>query len=124
MTDDNRINHFHSFMRGDARETKKNINSQTEKTLGGILAVFRRKYVKLQSIATPRQKFQKLVFNPANQNLDDFLDELQKLVEDVFGIAAHPIIEIFIYAKMHRTRRNIKIRPIWKTAHMNKLLLT
>ena len=30
----------------------------------------------------------------------DFIEELQKLAEDAFGIAAHAIIEQFIYAKM------------------------
>ena len=51
-------------------------------------------------MATAKHKFQKLVFNPANQNLVDFLDELQKLAKDAFGIAAHAIIDQFIYAKM------------------------
>ena len=51
-------------------------------------------------MATAKQKFQKLVFNPANQKLVYFLDELQKLAKDAFGIAAHAIIEQFIYAKM------------------------
>ena len=51
-------------------------------------------------MATAKHKFQKLVFNPANQKLVDFLDELQKLAKDAFGIAAHTIIEQFIYAKM------------------------
>ena len=51
-------------------------------------------------MATAKHKFQKLVFNPANQKLVDFLDELQKLAKDAFGIAAHAIIEQFIYAKM------------------------
>ena len=51
-------------------------------------------------MATAKRKFQKLVFNPANQKLVDFLDELQKLAKDSFGIAAHAIIEQFIYAKM------------------------
>ena len=51
-------------------------------------------------MATAKDKFQKLVFNPANQTLVDFLDELQKLAKDAFGIAAHAIIEQFIYAKM------------------------
>ena len=58
-----------------------------------------RKYVKPQSMATGKQKFQKLVFNPANQKLVNFLDELRKLAKDAFGIAAHAIIEQFIYAK-------------------------
>ena len=50
-------------------------------------------------MATAKHKFQKLVFNPANQKLVDFLDELQKLAKDAFGIAAHAIIDQFIYAK-------------------------
>ena len=100
LTEDDRINYFHSLKRGDALQTFKNINSPTQENLGEILAVFRRKYVKPQSMATAKHKFQKLVFNPANQKLVDFLDQLQKLAKDAFGIAAHAIIEQFIYAKM------------------------
>ena len=51
-------------------------------------------------MAAAKHKFQKLVFNPASQKLVDFLDELQKLASDAFGIAAHAIIEQFMYAKM------------------------
>ena len=51
-------------------------------------------------MATPKHKFQKLVFNPGNHKLVDFLDELQKLAKEAFEIAAHAIIEQFIYAKM------------------------
>ena len=100
LTEDDRINYFHSLMRGDALQTFKNISGPNRENLGGILAVFRRKYVKPQSMATAKHKFQKLVFNPANQNLEDFLDELQKLAKDAFGKAAQAIIEQFIYAKM------------------------
>ena len=100
LTEEDRINYFHSLMRGDALQTFKNINGPTRENLGEILAVFRRKYVKPQSMATAKHKFQKLVFKPANQKLVDFLDELQKLANNSFGIAAHAIIEQFIYAKM------------------------
>ena len=51
-------------------------------------------------MATAKHKFRKLVFNPAIQKLVDFLDEFQKLAKDAFRIAAHAIIEQFIYAKM------------------------
>ena len=100
LTEDDRINYFHSLMRRDALQTFKNINGPTRENLQEILAVFRRKYVKPQSMATAKHKFQKLVFNPANQKLVDFLDELQKLAKDAFGLAAHAIIEQVIYAKM------------------------
>ena len=87
-------------MRGDALQTFKNISGPTRKNLGEILADFRRKYIKPQSMTTAKRKFQKLIFNPAKQKLVDFLDELQKMAKNAFGVAAHAIIEQFIYAKM------------------------
>ena len=87
-------------MRGDALQTFKNFNGPTRKTLGEILAAFRRKYVKPESMATAKHKFQKLVFNPANHKLVDFLDEPLKLAKDALGLAAHVITEQCIYAKM------------------------
>ena len=87
-------------MRGDALQTFKNITSPNRENLGEILTMFRRKYVKPQSMATAKHKFQRLVFNPSNQKLIDFLDELQKLAKDAFGVAAQAIIEQFIYARM------------------------
>ena len=100
LTENDRINYFHCLMKGDALQTFNNINGPTRENLGEILAVLRRKYVKPQSMATAKHKFQKLVFNPANQKLVDFLDELQKLAKDAFGKAAHAIIDHFISAKM------------------------
>ena len=49
---------------------------------------------------TAKHKFQRVVFSPANQKLTDLSDELQQLAEDAFGVAAHAIIEQFIYAKI------------------------
>ena len=100
QTEDDRINYFHSLIRGDALQTFRNINGPTRGNLAEILAVFQRKYVKHQSMATAKHEFQKLVFNPANQKLVGFLDKIQKLAKNAFGIADHGIIEQFIYAKM------------------------
>ena len=100
LNEEDRKNYFHSLMRGDALQTFKNINGPTRENLGENLAVFRMKYVKPQSMATAKHKFQILVFNPAKQKLVVFLDKLPKLAKDAFGIAAHAIIEQFIYAKM------------------------
>ena len=66
LTEKDKIIYFHSLMRGDALQTFKNINGPTRENLREILAVFRRKYVKPQSMATAKHKFQKLVFNPVN----------------------------------------------------------
>ena len=51
-------------------------------------------------MATAKHKFQRLVCNQAKQKLNDFLDELQKLTKDAFGVAAQAIIEQFIYTEM------------------------
>ena len=100
LTEEDKINYFHSLMRGDALQTFKNITSPNRENLAEILNVFRRKYVKPQPMATAKHKFQRIVFNPANQKLIHFLDELQKLAKDAFGVAAQAIIEQFIYSKM------------------------
>ena len=100
LTEEDRINNFHSLMRGDALQTIKNINGPTRENLRKILAVFRRKYVKPQPMGTAKHKVQKLVFTPVNQKIVEFLDKLQKLAKDAFGIAAHAIIEQFRYVKM------------------------
>ena len=80
-------------MRGDALQMFRNIGSLNRESLTEVLTVFRRKYVKPQSMATAKHNFQQLVFNPANQKLIDFLDELQKLAKDAFGVAAQAIID-------------------------------
>ena len=51
-------------------------------------------------MATAKDKFQQLLFNPAKQKLIDFLDELKKFAKDAFGVDAQAIIEQFIYAKV------------------------
>ena len=68
LTEEDKVNYFHSLMRGDALQTFKNITSPNRENLGEILTVFRRKYVKPQSMATAKHKFQRLVFNPSNQS--------------------------------------------------------
>ena len=100
LTQEDKINYFHSLMRGDALQTFKNITTPNRENLGEILTVFLRKYVKPQSMPTAKHKFKRLVFNPANQKLIEFLDELQKSAKDAFGVAAQAVIEQFIYAKM------------------------
>ena len=119
-TGEDTINYFHSLMRGVALQTFKNTTSPDRENLGDILTVFRRKYVKPQSMATAKHKLQRLVFNPANQKLFDFLDELQKLATDAFGVAVQAIIEQFNHAKMPPHLRKLT-RCIWKMARMNRL---
>ena len=50
-------------------------------------------------MATTKHKFQRLIFKLANQKLIDFLDEIQKLAEDAFEVAAQASFEQIIYSK-------------------------
>ena len=56
LTEEDKINYFHSLMRGDALQTFKNIDSPNRENLTEILTVFRRKYVKPQSMVTAKHK--------------------------------------------------------------------
>ena len=99
LTEEDKINYSHSLLRGDALQTFKNTGNWNRESLRENLTVFRRKDVKPQSMATAKHKFQQLVFNPANQKLIHFLDELQKLAKDAIGVATQAFIDQFIYAK-------------------------
>ena len=57
LIENDRFSYFHSLMRVDALKTSKNINGPTRENLEEILAVFRRKYVKPQLMATAKHKF-------------------------------------------------------------------
>ena len=46
MTEQMKINHFHSLLRKNALQTFRNINSTNRQTLEDVLVFFRRKYVK------------------------------------------------------------------------------
>ena len=107
LTEEDKIYYLHSLMRGDALQTFKNIDSPNRENLTEILTVFCRKYVKPQSMATAKHKFEQLVFNPVNQKLNDFLEKLQKVAKDAFGVDAQAIIEQFIYAKMPPHLKNL-----------------
>ena len=100
LTEDMKINHFHAHLRGLALKTFKNIQRTPTTTLEDILKVFRRKYVKPESSASAKHRFNRLFFDPENQKLPDFLEELQESAEKAFGENAHHMIENLLYAKM------------------------
>ena len=100
LTEEMKINHFHAHLRGLALKTFKNIQRTPKTTLEDILKVFRRKYVKPDSSASAKHRFNRLAFDPENQKLPDFLEEHQESAEKVFGENAYQMIENLLYAKM------------------------
>ena len=100
MTEQMKINHFHSLLRKGALQTFRNINSNNRQTLEDVLVIFRRKYVKLESRATAKHKWHQLTFDPNTMKLPDFLEELNQGAEKAFGKNAKSMIDSLLYAKL------------------------
>ena len=100
MTEQIKINHFHSLLRKGALQTFRNINSINRQTLEDVLIIFRRKYVKPESQATAKHKWHLLTFDPTTMKLPDFLEELNQGAEKAFGENAKNMIDSLLYAKL------------------------
>ena len=100
MTEQMKINHFHSLLRKNALQTFRNISSSNRQTLEDVLVIFRRKYVKPESQATAKHKWHRLVFDPNTTKLPDFLEELNQGAEKAFGDHAQKMIDSLLYAKL------------------------
>ena len=72
----------------------------TREHLNDILAGFRRRYVRQQSVATARCKRENLSINPSQQTFPDFLEQYQTLAQEAYGEDAPTFIETSFYAKM------------------------
>ena len=100
MTEQMKINHFHSLLRKNALQTFRNISSSNRQTLEDVLVIFKRKYVKPESQATAKHKWHRLVFDPNTMKLPDFLEELNQGAEKAFGDHAQKMIDSLLYAKL------------------------
>ena len=100
MTEQMKINHFHSLLRKGALQTFRNINSINRQTFEDVLVIFRRKYVKPESQATAKHKSHRLTFDPSTMKLPDFLEELNQGAEKAFGENAKSMIDSLLYAKL------------------------
>ena len=100
MTEQMKINHFHSLLRKGALQTFRNINSINCQTLEDVLVIFRRKHVKPESQATAKHKLHRLTFDPSTMKLPDFVEDLNQGAEKAFGENAKSMIDSLIYAKL------------------------
>ena len=100
MTEQMKINHFHSLLRKNALQTFRNISSSNRQTLEDVLVIFRRKYVKPEPQATVKHKRHRLVFDPNTMKLPDFLEELNQGAEKAFVDHAQKMIDSLLYAKL------------------------
>ena len=99
MSEQMKINLFHSLLRKGALQTVGNINTVKRQTLEDLLVIFRRKYVKPESQATAKHKWHRLVFDPKTMKLPDFLKELNQEAEKAFGHNLQKVIDSLLNAK-------------------------
>ena len=99
MTEQMKINHFHSLLRKGALQTFRNINSINRQTLEHVLVIFRRKYVKPESQATAKYKWHRLTFDPNTMKLPEFLEELIQGAEKTSSENAKSMIDRACYTQ-------------------------
>ena len=100
ISEEEQIHYFHSLLRRDALQTYRNMTDANRASLDDIITTFRRRYVRPQSIATARCKWEQFYFDPTRQTFQDFLEQYQKLAQGAYGDDAPKFIETSFYAKM------------------------
>ena len=93
-------NLFFATLRKEAPQTFGIISASNKKTLDDVLFVFHRKYVKPESQATAKHKWQKVMFDPTTKLLFDFLEQLNESNEKTFADNAQNMIDSLLYAKL------------------------
>ena len=100
ISEEEEVHYYHSLLSDDALQTYCNMTDTNRASLEDIIATFRRQYVRPQSIATTRSKWEQLYFDPSRQTFQDFLEQYQKLAQVVCRDDAPKFIETSFYAKM------------------------
>ena len=93
LTEIQKINDFHSLLRGDALQAFCNIEDTKKDSLDEIMTIFKRRFGDYLSMAKARCKWDALKFDPSNQKLHEFLDVLQKTAKKAFGSEAQQFID-------------------------------
>ena len=78
LTEPQKINYFHSQLKGDALQAFCNIKDSKKDSLDDIMTIFKRRFGDHLSMAKARCEWDSLKFDPAAQKLHEFLDVLQK----------------------------------------------
>ena len=123
LTEIQKINYFHSLLRGDALQAFCNIEVTKKDSLDEIMTIFKRRFGDYLSMAKARCEWYALKFDPSNQKLHEFLDVLQKTAKEEFGSEAQHIIDKAIYAKMPDHVKKILNRAYLEDKPYNDIVL-
>ena len=123
LTEIQKINYFHSLLRGDALQAFCNIEDTKKDSLDEIMTIFKRRFGDYLSMAKARCEWDELKFDPSNQKLHEFLDVLQKTAKEAFGSEAQQFIDKAIYAKMPDHVKKILNRAYLEDKPYNDIVL-
>ena len=123
LTELQKINYFHSLLRGDALQAFCNIEDSKKDSLDEIMTIFKRRFWDYLSMAKARCEWDALKFDPSTQKLHEFLDVLQKTAKEAFGSEAQQFIDKAIYAKMPDHVKKILNRAFLEDKPYNDIVL-
>ena len=123
FTEIQKINYFHSLLRGDALQAFCSIEDTKKDSLDKIMTIFKRRFGDYLSMAKARCEWDALKFDPSNQKLREFPDVLQKTAKEAFGSEAQQFIDKAIYAKMPDHVKKILNRAYLEDKPYNGIVL-
>ena len=85
LTEIQKINYFHSLLRGHALQAHCNLDDTKKDSLEEVITAFKRRFGDFQSAAKARCEWDAVHFDPTKQKLHEFLDILQKTAKEAFG---------------------------------------
>ena len=123
LTEIQKINYFHSLLRGNALQAYCNLDDAKKDNLEEVITAFKRRFGDFQSSAKARCEWDTLHFDPTKQKLHEFLDVLQKTAKEPFGPEAQKFIDKAIYAKMPDHVKKILNRAYLEDKPYNDIVL-
>ena len=123
LTEIQKINYFHSLLRGNALQAYCNLDDNKKDNLEEVITAFKRRFGNFQSSAKLRCEWDALHFDPTEQKLHEFLNTLQKTAKEAFGSEAQRFIDKAIYAKMPDHVKTILNRTYLEDEPYNEIVL-
>ena len=123
LTEIQKINYFHSLLRGNALQAYCNLDDTKKDNLEEVITAFKRRFGNFQSSAKARCEWDALHFDPTKQKLHEFLDALQKPAKEAFGSEAQKFIDKAIYAKLPDHVKKILNRAYLEDKSYNDIVI-
>ena len=123
LTEIQKINYFHSLLRGAALQAFCNIEDSKKDSLDEIMTIFKRRFGDYLSMAKARCEWDAHKLDPLTQKLHKVLNVLQKTAKEAFGSKAQQFIDMAIFAKMPDHVKKILNRAYLEDKPYNDIVL-